>query len=147
MTELHYSFLNQKFWILASVRFVILTMLWGWEECNYRERRLSNKQRGGIFASNNNIFSNASNMRMFMLFVLCILKCWRHDNVYVVCSIYSQMPGARECLCCLFCVFSNAWGMRMFLLFVMCIIKCSQHENVYVVCFVYSQMSTAWECL
>jgi hypothetical protein len=106
-----------------------------------------NKQRGGIFASNSNIFYNAGSMRMFMLFILYILKCRRHENVCVVCSVYSQMPRVWKCLCCLFFVFSNAWGMRMFMFFVLCILKCPRHENIYVACSVYSQMPTAWECL
>jgi hypothetical protein len=55
-------------------------------------------------------------MRMFVLFVLCILKCPGHENVSIVCSMYSQMPAAWECLCCLFCVFSNADSMRMFVI-------------------------------
>jgi hypothetical protein len=109
--------------------------------------RLSNKQRWGIFAINSNIFSNANSMRMFMLFVLCILKCQRHENIYVVCSTYSQMPKAWECLCCLFHVFSNARGMKMFVLFVRCIVKCLGHENVYVLCSMYSQMHVAWKHL
>ncbi len=91
--------------------------------------RLSNKQRGSIFASNSNIFSNVGGMRMFMLFVLCILKCRQHENVYVV--------------CCLFRIFSNVNGMRMFMLFVPCILKCPWHENVYVFCSMHSQMPMA----
>jgi hypothetical protein len=109
--------------------------------------RLSNKQRVGIFASNSNIFCNAGSMRMFMLFVLCILKCRRHENIYVVCSIYSQMPGAWECLCCVFRVFSNAQGMKMFVLFVPCILKCLGHEIVYVLRSMYSHMPAAWKHL
>jgi hypothetical protein len=40
------------------------------------------------------IFSNVNGMRMFMLFVPCILKCPWHENVYVFCSMHSQMPMA-----------------------------------------------------
>jgi len=52
--------------------------------------RLSNKQRGSIFASNSNIFSNAGSMRMFMLFVLCILNA-NGMRMFVISCIFCNV--------------------------------------------------------